>query len=346
MPLPLILGIGAGIAALGGVVSGVKGVNKFRDAKHTMEDAQRRNEKNTKKLEESNRLAIKAMDELGKYELEIIETFSRFSKVIELIQNKPEFNAITIDDKPIAQFTPDELNKASIGAGVLLGGLAGAAIGTAGGFAAAGATTAAVMAIGTASTGTAIASLSGVAATNATLAAIGGGAIAAGGGGIALGTTILGASTLGVALLVGGLIFNIAGSKVSNKANDAKEQMLENERKINKAIRFLNQLREVATDYYSILRKVANPYHRYLARIENIVYDEEKTDWNDYSDAEKNSVETCSYLVGLLYHMCKVQIVKKSENSELNSICTQEINDAKQNALRTMDELGIHYNTL
>ena len=74
------------------------------------------------------------------------------------------------------------LKKVSIGAGVLLGGLGGAAVGTAGGFAAAGATTSAVMALGTASTGTAIASLSGAAATNATLAALGGGAIAAGAG--------------------------------------------------------------------------------------------------------------------------------------------------------------------
>lgn len=46
--------------------------------------------------------------------------------------------------------------------------------------------------VGTASTGTAIASLSGAAATNATLAWFGGGAIAAGGGGMAAGMMTLG----------------------------------------------------------------------------------------------------------------------------------------------------------
>lgn len=56
----------------------------------------------------------------------------------------------------------------------MVGGLGGALLGTAGGFAASGATTAAVMALGTASTGTAISTLSGAAATNATLAALGG----------------------------------------------------------------------------------------------------------------------------------------------------------------------------
>lgn len=47
--------------------------------------------------------------------------------------------------------------------------------------------------VGTASTGTAIASLSGAAAYNATLAWFGGGALAAGGGGMATGTVVLGA---------------------------------------------------------------------------------------------------------------------------------------------------------
>ena len=80
------------------------------------------------------------------------------------------------------------------------------------------------MAIGTASTGTAISSLSGVAATNATLAALGGGSLAAGGGGMALGTAVLGGATLGVGLLVGGVIFNVTGSKLSDKADEAYSQ--------------------------------------------------------------------------------------------------------------------------
>jgi len=59
-----------------------------------------------------------------------------------------------------------------------------------------------VATFGTAGTGTAIASLSGAAATNATLAWIGGGTLAAGGGGVAAGSTIV---TGGVALIVIGV---------------------------------------------------------------------------------------------------------------------------------------------
>ena len=71
-------------------------------------------------------------------------------------------------------------------------------IGTGLGFVAGWGTLAAISAWGTASTGTAIATLSGAAATNASFALLGGGTLAAGGGGAALGSIIL---TGGVAII-------------------------------------------------------------------------------------------------------------------------------------------------
>jgi len=64
-----------------------------------------------------------------------------------------------------------------------------------------------VGAYGTASTGTAIATLSGAAATNATLAALGGGSLAAGGGGIAAGGAVLG-GLITIPALLGLAAFN------------------------------------------------------------------------------------------------------------------------------------------
>ena len=60
--------------------------------------------------------------------------------------------------------------------------------------------------IGTASTGTAISTLTGVAAGDATLAFLGGGALAAGGGGIAAGTAVLGGIVAVPALIIFGLV--------------------------------------------------------------------------------------------------------------------------------------------
>ena len=100
----------------------------------------------------------------------------------------------------------------------------GAVAGAAGGaLAAFGAYSAAGM-FATASTGTAIASLSGAAASNATLAFFGGGALSAGGLGMAGGTAILGGIVAGPALLVMGIITGAkAGKDLENaKANVAK----------------------------------------------------------------------------------------------------------------------------
>lgn len=321
MPLPIILGIGAAIPAAGGVGAGIHGGVKMKEANDTMKSAQTQHEENIARFEKNQKSTTKAMDKLGTYELTIISSFDEFADVINKIQNRPEFKNIEKGGVKITSYSPEELKNTSIGAGVLLGGLGGAAAGTAGGFAAAGATTAAVMALGTASTGTAIASLSGVAATNATLAALGGGALAAGGGGMALGSLVLGGATLGVGLLVGGIIFNFTGAKLSDKADEAYHQMKEAEKQINQICQYLSKLKKCSVSYYDALKKVDDAYHECLNKIKNTVILEGKTNWNSFSYDEKLNVENCSYLVGLLYNMCKVELVLKSENENgINTI--------------------------
>ncbi len=67
--------------------------------------------------------------------------------------------------------------------------------------------------LGSASTGTAIATLSGAAATNATLAWLGGGALAAGGGGMVVGALVLGGVVLLPAMAIMGIFSHIGASK-------------------------------------------------------------------------------------------------------------------------------------
>lgn len=321
MPLPIILGIAAGIAAVGGVGSGISGAVKMKDANDTMESAKRKMENSQDRVKRSDKEATASMDKLGTLELNILSSFQEFSDIIERIQNRPQFKDIEINGVKLPKYDPTDIKKVSIGAGVLAGGLGGAALGTAGGFAAAGATTAAVMALGTASTGTAIASLSGAAATNATLAALGGGAIAAGGGGIALGTTILGASTLGVGLLVGGVIFNITGSKLSDKADEAWRQAKKAEEEADRICKYLNELKSTADNYERHLERVNGIYSAYLNSLKLTVMYNGKTDWNMFTDTEKKTVENTVMLVALLYEMCKVKLVLKSDdNNVINKV--------------------------
>lgn len=121
------------------------------------------------------------------------EPFVEFAATVDGAA-RPELAPDNADqgDDPDAQARQrfDEV-KAEFGR-TFLAGAAGVAAGTGAGAAAAYTTFLAVGAWGTASTGVSIASLSGIAATNATMAAIGGGSLASGGAGIAGGTALLG----------------------------------------------------------------------------------------------------------------------------------------------------------
>ncbi|MFJ8746023.1 helix-turn-helix domain-containing protein [Embleya sp. NPDC127516] len=122
------------------------------------------------------------------------EFFLRFVELAESISGAPEperpneEEIASTDEIPTAiRIEAMSVGIANAIRGAAAGGAAGAAVG---GAAAYGAFTAAAI-FGTASTGTAISMLSGVAATNATLALLGGGTLAAGGAGMAGGVLLL-----------------------------------------------------------------------------------------------------------------------------------------------------------
>lgn len=343
MPLPLILIPLAALAGAVGIGTGVHGAKKMNDANNTLNDAAKRDKANQKRVEEHNIAASKAMDKLGQHEMKVLASFKVFSELFERIHNKPSFDSIQVGEYKLPHFDRQKIEEASVGASVLLGGLGGAALGTAGAFAASGATTAAVMALGTASTGTAISTLSGVAATNATLAALGGGSIAAGGGGMALGSMVLGGATLGVGLLIGGVIFNISGSHIKGKAEKALKQVEANEQKGNQIVSYLKRLQTVADRYDSALMRVNTVYERYLNSFKSFMdsFDCNEVDWNTLSNNQKIVVENVVLLVGLLYEMCKVQIVSKNtDRSGLNSINHDAVNGSIYKADKALENVA------
>ncbi len=327
MPLPLLIGGAAVVAGLTGVGTGIRGGVKMKEANDTMKEAQSVQEKAVQRFEANNTRTTRSMDALGKYEMEILSTFQGFSDVIEKIQGRPEFKAVTIEGVDLPKYEAEELKKVSTGAGVLLGGLGGAAAGTAGGFAAAGATTTAVLTFGTASTGAAIADLTGVAAANAGLAALGGGSIAAGGGGMALGTAVLGGATLGVGLLVGGVIFNFTGSKLSDKADEAYAQAQRTKKEVDKAVKYLEKLRTTSDNYYYMLQDVNREYRTNLDALKHIVNYSGKVNWSDFTEKEKKTTENTVLLVGLLFKMCQVKLVLQEKDGEDRNIINAQETD-------------------
>ncbi|SEM39095.1 hypothetical protein SAMN04487770_13641 [Butyrivibrio sp. ob235] len=343
MPLPFIIGGIAAVAGVAGLGSGIHGGLKMKEASDTMEAAKSMQQRAINLFNTKNEEVTTLLDDIGKRELEILSTFDDFSDLIEKIQGRPEFKAYRREGIDLPEYEAEELKKVSAGAGLLLGGVGGAAAGTAGGFAAAGATTSAVMALGTASTGTAISTLSGAAATNATLAALGGGAIgsSATAGGMALGTAVLGGATLGVGLLVGGVIFNITGTKLSEKADEAYSQATRTKSEVNKIVTYFDELIPAATNFSESLECVDKVYRKHFDTLDHIINFEEKTEWVDFSEKEKKVTENAVLLVGLLHKMCQVKLVEKQDDeNDLNKVNHEGIEKAIGNADVVMEDIN------
>ena len=144
-----------------------------------------------------------------------------------------------------------------------------------------------VGAFGTAGTGTAIAGLSGVAASNATLAALGGGTLAAGGLGIAGGTAILGGIVAGPALAV-------LGFAMSSKANENLENARSNRAQAEKAVHEMGlasdacqKISERADMFIGLLENIHIKFQKFADQMKDVIIDK-GTDYRNYGQAEKD----------------------------------------------------------
>lgn len=240
MPFPALIvwGAAAGAAALG-VKKGLDAKENFERAKSIGRNAESKYNKAKHALDLDRKNTQKALETLGKIKVSIFTNQIRY--FVEMVEKKYKRSHSEIkgyeekiDLKSIKELgslvqTSLDIEK-SLGQGAATGALA--AFGAYGG----------VGALATASTGTAIGSLSGVAATNATLAWLGGGSLAAGGFGIAGGMVALGGVVLGPALAVGGFL-------MANKSEHALTQAEEYSANVDKAV---SQMKIIQTSLKAI----------------------------------------------------------------------------------------------
>lgn len=223
MPIPFILG---GLAA----AAGAYGVKKGLDAKSDMNKAQSINknaqeifDETKKKIDYARESTNTVIENLGKNKIKICSTtMKNFVDNFSQIKNIDFQNSVGMEE--LRGFNPNspefiDMKNTSFKAKELATGAGGGL--AAGGLAAIGAGSLATT-IGVASTGTAIGTLSGAAATNATLAWLGGGALSAGGFGMAGGMAVLGGIVAGPALAIGGAFM---ASKAEKALNDARSNM-------------------------------------------------------------------------------------------------------------------------
>lgn len=207
------------------VISGIKAIEDRKKSIQTREEADLLKADIEKTNEAMREDLNEALEEFGKYRLEALSTtVGRFLDCLEKMNQRSkvkEYEFLTGIDLTIEEIK--EMESVDMKASDALRTLA-----VSGGFAAIGivgtpmAVTGAVTAMCAASTGTAISSLSGAAASNAVLAWLGGGTIASGGGGVAAGTLVLGAATatatVGLAVIAAGTLASRFYAKKNTEA--------------------------------------------------------------------------------------------------------------------------------
>ncbi|MCY4641256.1 MAG: hypothetical protein OXC41_00940, partial [Gammaproteobacteria bacterium] len=175
MPLPLLaIKIGTAVLGAGGLAAGVVGGRKLKKAKQIGKAAQERHKRAIARVDAWRGHVSRRAQSYGRYLISLQqETLTEMSSLLEALQKKTQIGTLKIPlSAEIQVGTLEEFRQQVLDppqdAAVLLSA-AGAGAG------ASASTFGLVGLLGTASTGTAISSLSGAAATNATLAWLGGG---------------------------------------------------------------------------------------------------------------------------------------------------------------------------
>ncbi len=288
MLIPLLLiGIGAGTTAIG-IGKGIKAGIDQNDANDTNQCAQSIINSATERANGCRQNSVKAIENLGLKKIWILHnSMNSFIRLFEQIHNieltdsagLSETNKLTIDKQAFI-----ELKKMSAVASSIVSGMAGgAALGAVTAFGA----YSGAMALGAcATTGTAIASLSGVAATNATLAFLGGGALSVGGLGIAGGTVVLGGLVAGPALAVMGFVVGAKASanKEAAYANLAQAREYAEEAKTVQIL--CKAIRMRASMFERLLIKLDAIFEPLIDSLEEIIQTT-GAEYSHYSDNEK-----------------------------------------------------------
>ncbi|WP_442488854.1 hypothetical protein [Halomonas litopenaei] len=267
MPLPFILAGAALASAAYGAKKGYDGYQSHSEADDIVKNAKQRYDKKKTAFDKRERTTTTMLEMLGKKELEIGKRFGEFKILADKLQqqlNSGRQNKLDINIPKHELQKVEDYSYTAIG---VLGTVAGAsAAGAAAGFAVYGG----VMALGAASTGTAISSLAGVAATNATLAAIGGGSLATGGLGMAGGTAILGAAVAGPVLAIAGWAYNSHGEEALKNALKADDEVNEAIQKLERAIEHLGQTKAYVRKIRSTLMSIYGQFDQYFDRLKDI----------------------------------------------------------------------------
>ena len=270
-----MLGIIAGAAA---AVAGAYGAKKANDARkdnnradELVKEAKEIFDKEKERLENNRDKTQNYLEKLGQTKLKAWDDqMSKFVNIFSRVKNVNLEDNMLVEDISDYDFSDYEYrvkemeNSTEKVKEVLSGGVQALGSGALVGAASYGS----VAMLGSATTGAAIANLSGAAASNATLAWLGGGSLAAGGLGTAGGAAVLGGLVAGPALAVGGMVFS---SKAKKKLAKAKEKYAEAEKQVEEmksAISMLKAIQDISSEFNTNINKMTTRLDKILHRLD------------------------------------------------------------------------------
>lgn len=329
MAIPLIIGGGMLVAGLYGAVKGASGAIDHSNAKDLNSDASSMVRRAQGSLEEERKTTNALLEDYGSRKLrafnngviaDFVETYGRLNNVE--LSNSPELDKLLLGQDgltAIQGLRHDYQMLQSAGLGLGAAGVGGAALA----FGAYSGT----MALATASTGTAIASLSGVAATNATLAWLGGGALSAGGLGMAGGTMVLGSIVAGPALAIFGHIVGNKGEEALNNAKSNLEKAKSVRDECANMVAKLEAIGEVATLANHVLSGVSTALRGSVKKLK-LVIEQEGADFQQLTEASQAVVFRAVKCAQLIKAMIDTPILDEKGNLVLaTKKRVQEIQD-------------------
>lgn len=304
MPLPLIpFLIVAGSAALGltGAKKARDGYNDIADAKARGKKAEARHRKATQRVDSARTKLNTHASQFGEFKASLVST--TMSDVIEFlrkIERKSKSKSIEVlEEVGITREQFDSFRAQVLEAKTVFSG-ASAAVGAG---AAAGQTVlAGVGLFGVASTGTAIAGLSGAAAQSATLAWLGGGALAAGGGGMAVGAAVLGGVVAGPAVFVMGFTLASQGEK-------AQTQIRDYERKVNVACKECDTIVDLLGQAEARIGELRDVMTQLDSRLRAALAELDAETWSEDSDSDIHRYQVMMTLARALGEVLRAPVL-------------------------------------
>lgn len=354
MPIPFLFAAGAAVAGATGVVKGAKSIKNNKDAKEMIEEAQIKYQNAESRLENQREITNEELEKLGKIKLNVwANDMHDFLNIFSVYKNVNFEHNLELDNSIKNNISDSEFLKniqiASMNAvEITQAGIASLGSGALAGVASYGG----AMMFAHASTGTAIATLSGAAAKNATLAWFGGGAIKAGGLGMAGGSMVLGGIVIGPVLAVAGFILEAKSEENLAKAKKAVAESKQAIEKMNIMIDFMSGveclskqyssfINSFSANYVSVINELSKiteiaKYRQILVNRQNkIKYDKDKIDFNILTMREKKLLHLSWLMTQVYYSILSASLLM--ENNEINNNAINVLDSAETESISLLN---------